>query len=90
MVTAEAVKSHLDFQQFFSAELGDLKLGNNGNALARCPFHEDKRASFSLNLRTGLWHCFAWRAAGDVIDFYMRRHGVDFPTACRNWPAWPV
>lgn len=31
----------------------------NGQAEGRCPFHEDNRASFSVNLETGLWKCHA-------------------------------
>lgn len=38
----------------------------NGEAMARCPFHADLRASFSINMNTGLWNCFAGCGGGTV------------------------
>lgn len=84
MITAEALKNHLDFRQFYIAELGTLQPGNNGNAQALCPFHDDREPSLSVNLKNGLWQCFGCRASGDVIAFYMKRHNCDFPTALRE------
>jgi putative DNA primase/helicase len=34
-------------------------------ATAICPFHEDNRASFSVNLKTGLWMCHGCNEKGD-------------------------
>ncbi len=33
--------------------------GSTGNYEARCPFHDDKSASFSLQAKSGLWQCHA-------------------------------
>jgi hypothetical protein len=30
-----------------------------GDYAARCPFHEDRHPSFSINARSGLWQCHA-------------------------------
>lgn len=84
MITAELVKSHLDYKNFYSEELGTLRPGSNGNALALCPFHPDKKPSLSVNLLNGLWNCFGCGAKGDVFAFYMKRHGYDFSTALRD------
>ena len=36
----------------------------------RCPFHEDKTPSLSINAETGKYHCFGCHAkGGDIIDF---------------------
>ncbi len=35
---------------------------------AKCPFHEDGKASLSVNVGTGLWHCHAGCGGGSVID----------------------
>jgi hypothetical protein len=40
--------------------------------------------SFSVNLSTGLYRCFGCGVKGDIFEFFMRRHGVDFPTALRE------
>ena len=33
--------------------------GTTGNYDARCPFHDDRNASFSIHAKTGLWQCHA-------------------------------
>ena len=38
----------------------------------RCPFHEEKTASFHLNAKTGIWYCFGCGAGGGVRDFKER------------------
>lgn len=42
-----------------------------------CPFHNDKNNSFSVNLKTGLWHCFSEDRGGNFIAFYAEVNGVD-------------
>lgn len=42
-----------------------------------CPFHDDKNNSFSVNLKTGQWHCFAEDRGGNFLDFYAELHGCD-------------
>ncbi|MBW1991840.1 MAG: DNA primase, partial [Deltaproteobacteria bacterium] len=74
----ETVKQSLDYQAFYQAELGELRPGTNGNHLALCPFHHDTKPSLSVNLRTGLFRCFACDAKGDVFDFYQKKHACGF------------
>lgn len=40
-----------------------------GEINARCPFHEDKVRSFSVNLDNGLWICHAGCGAGNHISY---------------------
>ena len=57
------------------------------NGRGHCPFHDDQKASLSVNLEDNYWHCFAGCGAGSIIDFYMlyqeRIEGTDcdFKTA---------
>lgn len=42
-----------------------------------CPFHNDsEHSSFSVNLKTGKWFCFAENEGGNFIDFYARINGI--------------
>jgi len=75
------ILARLGFEAFYQGELQHLKPTSGGNAQALCPFHEDKNPSLSVNLKTGLFKCFACEAQGDVFAFYMRRHGCDFKEA---------
>ena len=55
----------------------------------RCPFHDDKHASLSINADTGGFLCHACGArGGDVLSFHMQRHGLDFKTAAQELGAW--
>ncbi len=47
----------------------------------RCPFHDDRHPSFSVNFDEGHWHCFAGCGGGSVIDFWMKLNNMTFPEA---------
>ena len=38
----------------------------NGEAWAHCPFHHDKTPSFSVNMESGIWHCFGCGESGGL------------------------
>ena len=44
---------------------------------AKCPFHEDKTASFSINVDDQVWHCHACAIGGSVIDLIAKFDGTD-------------
>lgn len=48
---------------------------------ARCPFHNEKTASFRV-YPDNTFHCFGCGAHGDVITFVMKMQGVGFLDAC--------
>jgi 5S rRNA maturation endonuclease (ribonuclease M5) len=72
------ILAHLDVRALYHKELGELKNGRGDQALGLCPFHEDTRASLSLNLKNGLWNCKACSAKGDVFTFIRKKYGTDF------------
>lgn len=45
---------------------------------ARCPSHDDRRPSFSVNVEMGVWHCFAGCGSGTLRDLATRL-GVEYP-----------
>ena len=59
-----------------------IELRKKGRVLvARCPFHEEKTASFTVTPTKGLYHCFGCGARGDVFGFITKRDKVGFPRA---------
>lgn len=60
--------------------------GNVGSGL--CPFHDEKTASFRVNLPgsrfPGRWRCHSCGAHGDALDFVQRIDSCDLPTAVRR------
>jgi DNA primase len=50
---------------------------------ARCPFHNEKTASFSVSPERGLFYCFGCGAKGDIFTFVEQFEGVDFKGALK-------
>ncbi len=77
---------------FYEQQFGQLRRPDRrGWAQCRCPFHESKTKSRSLqlNLATGGFFCFSCGAkGGDLIAFVMQRDQVGFKTACRMLNCW--
>ena len=59
-----------------------VKLKKTGkNYSARCPFHDEKTPSFSVNPDKQFYYCFGCGAGGNAIGFVMDYDNVDFPQA---------
>jgi len=59
-----------------------IEVRKKGRVLvARCPFHEERTASFTITPAKGLFHCFGCGVAGDVIGFLTKHDKVSFGTA---------
>jgi hypothetical protein len=80
---ADQWRDHLpDPASYYSARLPKLSRPNGaGWAQARCPFHEDRAASLSVNLVHGGWRCFAGCGQGDMVSFHERLTGMGFRDA---------
>lgn len=50
---------------------------------ARCPFHNEKTASFSVSPERGLYYCFGCGAKGDILSFVQEFEGLDFKGALK-------
>lgn len=69
----------------------ELRLPSGGKRLTtrreqsvRCPFHEDKLPSFSINIEKGVWKCHAENIGGGILDFEMRLMNCSRETASAN------
>lgn len=47
----------------------------------RCPAHDDRVASASVNRRKGVWHCHACGAGGGAAAIVMAKEGIGFKEA---------
>jgi hypothetical protein len=75
---------------FYERELGKLGRPSRGWARARYPFHQpDRNPSFSINLNSGGFYCFACGAkGGDILAFVMLRDNIDFKAAAVRLGVW--
>src|SRR5262249_57168537 len=76
----ERIKSANDLAAVI-AERGIEAKRKGRQLVARCPFHEEKSASFNVSPTRGLFHCFGCGAAGDVIGFVTKYDKVSFSRA---------
>ena len=58
----------------------DLKKAG-ANFSGRCPFHEERTPSFSVNPAEKLYYCFGCGVGGNLIGFVMAKENMDFPEA---------
>ncbi len=74
--TIEKIKDSNDIVDLVSSYLPLKKKG--ANYWARCPFHDEKTASFSVSPSKQIFHCFGCGVGGNVINFVMEYEKLSF------------
>ena len=75
----EQIKARLSIEEVVGAY---LKLEKAGSTLrARCPFHNEKTASFFVSVPRNSFYCFGCNKGGDIFTFVEEIEGVDFKGA---------
>jgi DNA primase len=54
------------------------------NYMGRCPFHEERTASFSVNPVEKLYYCFGCGEGGDLLGFVQKKDNLDFAQAVES------
>ena len=49
-----------------------------------CPFHGGTNRNFSVVPRKQMYHCFVCHESGDIFSVWMKRLGLDYPSAVRE------
>lgn len=83
----QIVLKRIDSRVYYTSEIGDLgPAGPDGwTKNSDCPFHDESNGSFGVNMFDGHFKCFGCDAKGSIFDFHMRRYGVDFKTAMKQF-----
>ena len=82
--SVEAVKAAGDMLDVVGARTQLRKAG--ARYTGRCPFHEERTPSFSVNAVDKLYYCFGCGAGGDLISFVKETENLDFSGAV-EWLA---
>lgn len=66
----------MKYLELFESNVKGLKKGSNSEVVGLCPFHNDRNRSWSGNIETGLWFCYAGCGGGNAYQF-AERMGID-------------
>lgn len=81
--TKERIRERIDMVQLVS-EYVTLTQKGTGDFWGRCPFHEEKSASFHILPAKGIFKCFGCGKGGDVFRFVEEMEGIGFGEALRR------
>jgi DNA primase len=79
----EKVRDAVDMVALVSAKT-ELRRAGPGRYMGRCPFHEERTASFSVDSDKGMYHCFGCGVGGDAFRFVQETEGLDFVGAMES------
>ena len=82
--SVEEVRGAADIVEVISARTPLRKAGSRYTG--RCPFHEERTPSFSVDAAKKVYYCFGCGAGGDLIKFVEETENVDFAGAI-EWLA---
>ena len=83
----DSVRAAVDAADMVEVVSGRTQLRKQGaRYVGRCPFHEERTASFSVNPQDKLYYCFGCGQGGDVITFVKDTEQLDFAGAV-EWLA---
>ena len=77
----EQIKARLSIEDVISSYLTIEATGLNFKA--KCPFHNEKTASFFISPARNSYYCFGCNAKGDIFSFVEEFEGVDFKGALK-------
>ena len=84
MAVTDDIKARVDLVDLVSQYVPELKKSGR-NFTARCPFHQERTASFVVFPDRQTWRCFgACAVGGDVFSFVMKADNIDFRQAMRS------
>lgn len=79
--TVEQIKERIPVEELIGQY---VKLEKSGKSFkARCPFHNEKSASFFVSPDRGGYYCFGCNAKGDIFSFVEQFEGLDFRGALK-------
>lgn len=73
----------VDYRAEYTAVIQKYKVTGD-NLVGLCPFHQDRNDSFSVDLKTGKWHCFAEDEGGNFVTFWAKYQGIDTKEAYKE------
>ena len=77
--SVERTRDAVDMVDLVSTRTELRRMGSGW--IGRCPFHDERTPSFSVDAERKLYNCFGCGVGGDAITFVRELDGLDFPEA---------
>lgn len=77
----DEIRRRIDLVDLIGHQVRLKRTGKNYTGL--CPFHEDRRPSFSVSPDVGRYRCWSCGEAGDAFTWVMKTQNVEFVEALR-------
>jgi hypothetical protein len=74
-MTAAFAPTFDEARRYFESRLSGQRIGSRRENPAKCPFHQDRTESMSLNLEKAAWRCHACNEGGGLLDFERKLTG---------------
>jgi DNA primase len=78
----DRLRDAVDMVQLVSAKTDLRRVGSQWTG--RCPFHDERTPSFSVNPVKKVFYCFGCQESGDAIAFVEKSEGLDFRDAVES------
>lgn len=78
----EQIRESVNIVDIISQYVDLKKRGKN--YIGRCPFHNEKTPSFTVNEEKRIYHCFGCHAGGNVFKFLMEIKNISFVEALKE------
>lgn len=85
MGSIDEIRERLPIEQVVGKVVALKRAGSVYKGL--CPFHSEKTPSFIVTPSRGRYHCFGCGNDGDIFNFVMARHNLDFQGALQQLAA---
>lgn len=82
-----AIKNQVRFEAVL-ANYGLEATGQATEQMIKCPFHDDRSPSCSINLGKKVFHCFACGEKGTILDFVARLESCSIAAAAQLLARW--
>ena len=80
--TIEQVRDSTDLVGLIGESVALKRTGSDYRGA--CPFHGGTNRNFTVIPKKGRYYCFVCHESGDVFSWFMKRLGLDYPTAVRE------
>lgn len=84
MITQESINELKNKIELIDVVKEFIKLDRSGgDYVAKCPFHDEKTASFKVSKSKQIYKCFGCGVSGDAIDFVMKIRAISYIEAIK-------